>query len=134
VLSIGLAGLTKVTFGRERPDADRGSTAWFTGGSSFVSDSAAPAFAIAEAVSETFDHAWWITAPAYATATAVGVGRMGKDRHWASDILGSALLGIGTTKLVTYLHRQREPATAPVTVSPILVPGTTVGLLLTLRF
>jgi len=37
-----------------------------------------------------------------------GVGRMGKDAHWASDILGSALVGAGTTELLFYLHRERE--------------------------
>jgi membrane-associated phospholipid phosphatase len=131
LVSLGLARLAKLTFGRQRPDADRGSTAWFTGGASFVSDAATPAFAIADAVSGAFDHAWWASVPAYAIATAVGVGRMGQDRHWTSDIVASAALGIATTRLFTLLHRQRDAA---VTFVPLLAPGTAIGFHLTLRF
>ena len=134
LVSIGLARLAKLSFGRQRPDAGRGATAWFTGGSSFVSDAAAPAFAIAEAVSGAFDHAWWATVPAYAVATAVGVGRMGQDQHWASDVAASALLGIATTRLFTALHRHHDAEKPAVTVVPLLAPGTAVGLHVVLRF
>jgi len=133
LFSLGLAHLTKVTFGRERPDAKEGPEAWFQGGRSFVSADTAPAFAMAEAVSAAFDHSWQVTLPAYAAATAVGVGRMGRDRHWASDVVASALLGIGTTKLFNYMHRQREQAAPRVTLSPIIVPGE-VAFRLTLRY
>ena len=45
------------------------------------------------------------------------------DAHWFSDVVGAALLGVGTTELFLYLHRQNEehpwqfrifPATPPV--------------------
>ena len=133
-LSFGLAKLAKVSFGRERPDAKEGAEAWFAGGRSFVSDLTTPAFAAAEAVSETFEHKWWVVIPAYAAATAVGVGRMGQDRHWASDVLASALLGIGTTRLLTALHRQHGQETPRLTFFPAITPGGTVGLRLSLRF
>jgi len=59
-----------------------------------------------------------------------GVGRMGKDAHWASDILGSALVGAGTTELLFYLHRQRENPTSLI-ILPMLpgqrAPGVSVG-------
>jgi len=99
----------KVAFGRERPDANRGPYAWFQGGRSFVSADTTPAFALAEAVAAGFDHRWEVTVPAYVAATAVGVGRMGRDRHWASDILASAFLGIGTTKLFNALELAPRP-------------------------
>lgn len=133
-VSFGLAKLAKVSFGRERPDAGEGAKDWFEGGRSFVSDVITPAFAAAEAVSETFDHNWWVTIPAYTAATAVGVGRMGQDRHWASDILASALIGVGTTKLFTYLHHQHEQKAPRLTLSPVMTPGGTVGLRFSLRF
>lgn len=134
LVSFGLVKLTKVTFGRQRPDSGKGAKDWFSGGTSFISDAATPPFAMAEAVSESFDHAWWVTIPAYVAATAVGVGRMGKDRHWASDIVASALLGIGTTKLFTHMHHQREQAAPHVTFSPMITSDDTVGFRLTLRF
>ena len=81
LVSFGLAKLAKVSFGRERPDAGEGATDWFAGGRSFVSDVTTPAFAAAAAVSEACDHSWWAAIPAYSVATAVGVGRMGQDRH-----------------------------------------------------
>jgi hypothetical protein len=134
LVSFGLAKLAKVSFGRERPDAGKGAKAWFAGGRSFVSDVTTPAFAAAEAVSEAFDHTWWVTIPAYTAATAVGVGRMGQDRHWASDIVASAVIGVGTTTLFTYLHHQHEQQTPRLTLFPIIAPGGEVGLRLSLRF
>jgi hypothetical protein len=47
---------------------------------------------------------------------------MGRDRHWASDILASAFLGIGTTKLFNYMHREREQASSQISVVPLLAP------------
>ena len=121
-VSAVVASLMKVAFGRERPDANKGPYAWFQGGRSFVSADATPAFALAEAVAAGFDHRWEVTVPAYMAATAVGVGRMGRDRHWASDILASAFLGIGTTKLFNYMHREREQASSQISVVPLLAP------------
>ena len=122
----------KVTFGRERPDSGKEPLAWFQGGKSFVSGDTTPAFALAEAVSAGFDHRWEVMIPAYVAATAVGVGRMGRDRHWASDILASTFLGIGTTKLFNYMHRHREQAAPQISISPVLAPreyGLTVNVL-----
>src|SRR5262249_56728295 len=103
-------------------DGKKGLEACFQGGRSFVSADAPPAFALAEAVAAGFDHQWEVTVPAYMAATAVGVGRMGRDRHWASDILASAFLGIGTTKLFNYIHHEREQAASEISVAPVLGP------------
>jgi membrane-associated phospholipid phosphatase len=132
VVAWGVANLMKVAFGRERPDANKGPDAWFQGGRSFVSADTTPAFALAEAVAAGFDHRWEVTLPAYVAATAVGVGRMGRDRHWASDVLASAFLGIGTTKLFNYMHRQREQA-VQISVSSVLAPHE-VGLCLHVQY
>jgi hypothetical protein len=105
LVSAELVNLTKVAFGRERPNANKGAYRWWDGGQSFVSDAATPPFAIAEAVSDALDHRWWVTGPAYAAALAVGAGRMGQDDHWASDIVGSAVLGIATQTLFQTLHQ-----------------------------
>jgi len=112
VEGIGLSSLLtvgmKYAFGRKRPNAGDGPKAFFQGGQSFVSGDTTPTFAAAATISEAFDYHWWAAVPAYSLAVMTGVGRMGKDAHWASDILGSALVGAGTTELLFYLHRQRE--------------------------
>jgi hypothetical protein len=48
---------------------------------------------------------------------------MGKDARWLSDIAGSALLGIGTTKLLLYLHREHEANSSRYRVFPMLSHG-----------
>ena len=112
VEGIGLSSLLtvgiKAAFGRKRPNADDGPRAFFKGGQSFVSGDTTPTFAAAATISEAFDYHWWAAVPAYSLAVMTGVGRMGNDAHWASDVLGSALVGAGTTELLFYLHRQRE--------------------------
>ena len=105
-----LAKGIKAAAGRARPDSELGPYAWRVGGSSFISDATAPCFASAAAVSHAFEDRWWAAVPLYTFATGVGIGRMGLDRHWASDILGSAAVGILTAKAFLKLHESREKA------------------------
>jgi membrane-associated phospholipid phosphatase len=125
VEGIGLSSLLtvgiKAAFGRKRPNAGDGPRAFFKGGQSFVSGDTTPTFAAAATISEAFDYRWWAAIPAYSLAVMTGVGRMGKDAHWASDILGSALVGAGTTELLFYLHREREKPTSLIILP--MVPG-----------
>jgi membrane-associated phospholipid phosphatase len=125
VEGIGLSSLLtvgiKAAFGRKRPNAGDGPRAFFKGGQSFVSGDTTPTFAAAATISEAFDYHWWAAIPAYSLAVMTGVGRMGKDAHWASDILGSALVGAGTTELLFYLHREREKPTSLIILP--MVPG-----------
>jgi PAP2 superfamily len=125
LVSAQLVSLTKEAFGRQRPNANKGAYRWWDNGDSFVSDAATPPFAIAEAVSDAFEHRWWVTAPAYAAALAVGAGRMGQDDHWASDIVGSAVLGIATQTLFQTLHQDvgQPPAVAPPAASSESTPA-----------
>jgi membrane-associated phospholipid phosphatase len=126
VEGIGLSSLLtvgmKYAFGRKRPNAGKGPFKFFEGGQSFVSGDTTPTFAAAATISEAFDYHWWAAIPAYSLAVMTGVGRMGKDAHWASDILGSALVGAGTTELLFYLHRQREKPTSLI-ILPMLPAG-----------
>jgi membrane-associated phospholipid phosphatase len=59
-------------------------------------------------MSDALDDRWWAAAPVYALATGVGIGRMGQDAHWASDILGSAVVGICTSKAFIKLHESHD--------------------------
>jgi membrane-associated phospholipid phosphatase len=105
LLDIGI----KAAFGRLRPYQDGHShTAFFRGGASFVSGDVTPVFALATGVSEYFDNEWYVAAPVYSLALLDGFGRMGHDAHWFSDVVGAALLGWGTTKLLLYLHQRHQ--------------------------
>ncbi len=121
LVTIGL----KQAFGRSRPSQGKGAFHFFDDGESFVSGAATPPFALAAALSEYSDNAWYVAAPAYAAAVAVGLGRMGQDAHWTSDVVGSALLGIGTTELLLYLHRQHAEHPSRLWIFPIGTQGST---------
>jgi membrane-associated phospholipid phosphatase len=119
-----LTGALKVTFRRERPDADQGHWQWFkSGSSSFVSGATTPAFALAADISEYADNRWYVALPAYTAAASVGLGRMGKDAHWLSDIVGSALLGVGTTELFLHMHAMHAADPSRYRVFPVPVKG-----------
>jgi membrane-associated phospholipid phosphatase len=98
----------KYAFGRQRPNAGKGACAFFQGGQSFVSGEATPAFALAAGISQHYDYQWYVALPAYSAAVAVGLGRMGHDAHWFSDVVGAGLIGVGTTELLYYLHKRHE--------------------------
>jgi hypothetical protein len=125
--SSGIASLITIGFkdgfGRLRPHQGHGHFAFFDNGDSFVSGAATPVFALAAATSEAYDNAWYVAIPAYAGAIAVGVGRMGKDDHWLSDIVGSAILGIGTTELLLYMHRWHAANPSRFRIFPVSAPN-----------
>ncbi len=96
----------KYGFGRERPNAGQGRWAFFQGGQSFISGESTPVFALAAGISHHYDYQWYVALPAYSAAVAVGLGRMGHDAHWLSDVVGSGLIAVGTTELFYYLHKK----------------------------
>jgi membrane-associated phospholipid phosphatase len=49
----------------------------------------------------------WISVGGYLCATATGLLRVANNRHWASDVLIGAGIGIGTVKLVYFTHRYK---------------------------
>jgi membrane-associated phospholipid phosphatase len=98
----------KAAFGRLRPSQSSSHTAFFDGGQSFVSGDVTPMFALAAGVSEYYDNRWYVAVPVYSLALLDGFGRMGNDAHWFSDVVGAALLGVGTTELFLWLHKRHE--------------------------
>ncbi|MDR0874167.1 MAG: phosphatase PAP2 family protein [Prevotellaceae bacterium] len=95
-----MAGVTyagKTAFGRTRPD---GSTA-----NSFPSGHTATAFCAAAFLHEEYgDRSLWISAGGYTMATLIGFSRIFNDRHWVSDIVAGAGVGILSVKLVYWLY------------------------------
>lgn len=63
---------------------------------SFVSGEVTPMFDLAAGTIECYDNRWYVAAPVYSLALLDGFGRIGHDRHWFSDVIGSALPGVGT--------------------------------------
>lgn len=73
---------------------------------SFPSGHTVVAFSLAAAVSEEAGRPW-VTALAYGTAGVVGWSRMYEEKHWASDVVAGALVGIAASRAtVRWLHRR----------------------------
>lgn len=109
----------KSGFGRLRPSQSSSHQAFFAGGQSFVSGDVTPMFALAAGVSDYYDNRWYVAAPIYSLALLDGFGRMGHDAHWFSDVVGAALLGVGTTELLLWLHKRHEEEPTRWRVFPI---------------
>ncbi len=114
----------KAATGRLRPRDGQGAFQFFEGGTSCPSGHATPAFAGAAAVSAYFDNRWYALVPEYTAAFAVGFGRIGNDAHWFSDVIGAGLVGVGTTELLRYMHRQHAADPSRFRVFPIAGPET----------
>jgi hypothetical protein len=122
LLDIGI----KAGFGRLRPFQSSSHTAFFHGGRSFVSGDVAPLFALAAGVSEYYHNEWYVAVPVYSLALLDGFGRMGHDAHWFSDVGGAALLGVGTTELLLWLHKEHDLNPNSFKIFPV-APPTTAG-------
>ena len=114
-LSFAAAGIIEFTVkhlvGRHRPDSV---TVLAALGShvpesdSFPSGHATSVFAVATVFAAFYPRLRW---PLYALAAAVAVGRVYLDRHYASDILAGAVIGMAIASLLLR-HRQAVQATS----------------------
>ncbi|HEV2130821.1 MAG TPA: phosphatase PAP2 family protein [Longimicrobiaceae bacterium] len=106
-------GFVKVGVGRRRPGADNDPTSfrpvalddhW----QSFPSGHTVVAFSLAAAIAEEAKQPW-VTALTYGAAGVVGWSRIYEDRHWASDVVGGALIGTLSSKLTLRWLHARSP-------------------------
>ena len=75
---------------------------------SFPSGHTAEAFAAAALLSEEFGHRYkWVPYFSYGVASAVGVLRMANNKHYISDVLVGAGVGMLSTKVAYWTHRYR---------------------------
>lgn len=102
-ISEGLTQALKYTTRRERPD--------HSGRNSFPSGHAADTFAFATALERHLG--WRYAVPAYLFSSYVAVSRLPENRHWVSDTVFGAAVGIIAGRTVT----AQETAKYPVTVS-----------------
>lgn len=91
----------KLVVGRARPDAGEGAWSFspFSGRGAFPSGHSAVAFALATSLSNEL-HNGWATAGLYAVATGTAWSRVYNQRHWASDVVLGAALGITTGNVI----------------------------------
>jgi len=91
--SIGLKKLTAI----ERPDG--------SGKNSFPSGHTATAFMGAEFLYQEYkDVSIWYGISGYLVATGTGFFRMYNDRHWLTDVVAGAGIGILSTKIAYWIH------------------------------
>jgi membrane-associated phospholipid phosphatase len=126
-----LTAFSKYAFGRQRPFVENGSDRWlglwgmakYIGTSrandftSFFSGHTATAFSLATVISEQYrDHGWvpWVC---YTLAGVEGLTRTVEYKHWFSDVVIAAVVGIGIGKMVVRNHRKRRMLT------PVIMSG-----------
>jgi hypothetical protein len=112
-LTFSFKSLTKI----KRPDTDEEE--------SFPSGHTAQAFATATFMAKEYgDQSVWYTIGAYGIATSVGAMRILNNRHWVSDVLAGAGIGILSTNLAYLTHRYRwKNKSSQLTVVPAYASG-----------
>lgn len=110
LLADGMTQLIKVAVRRERPLHDDGTRST---GYAFPSGHAAGTFAVATVLQQHLGWKWAV--PTYGIGTYVALSRLADDRHWASDVVGGATLGIIVGRSVTWHGRNFY-------ASPMLLP------------
>lgn len=97
VLSLGTSSLLKECARVQRPDGDSHR--------SFPSQHTAVAFAGAELLWQEYrHHSVWYGVAGYGVAACVGFLRIYNDKHWASDVLAGAGIGILSAKAAYWLY------------------------------
>jgi membrane-associated phospholipid phosphatase len=108
----------KYTIKRERPFERYSEVKKLSsgGGSSFPSGHTSSAFAVATSISMSYPK-WYVIAPCYLWAGAVGVSRIVLGVHYPSDVLAGAVVGMGSAYLANraekWLHRGKTRHVVP---------------------
>ena len=90
--SLAVVQTAKYSFGRSRPKEGHGGGGFFQGGSSFPSEHAAAAWAIAGVMAHEYP-GWLTKVLVYSAATGVSIARVHSQNHFSSDVLVGALVG-----------------------------------------
>jgi membrane-associated phospholipid phosphatase len=113
--------ILKYTVGRERPDGSNSL--------SFPSGHTSSAFSLATVAERHYG--WKVGVPAYLLASGIGLSRIEKDKHYLSDVLAGATLGIIVGRTVTRVDGGPAAKKRQISVSPATDPrGQGVGLAL----
>jgi len=110
VLMIAMVRPLKHFTNEARPDG---------GPNSFPSGHTAQAFMAATFLHKEYGHkSIWYSVAGYTMASAVGTCRMMSNRHWASDVLVGAGIGILSTNLVYLGHKHRKTSRMNIAAAP----------------
>jgi hypothetical protein len=97
VLEGGIVYTAKHIISRERPDGSNNL--------SFPSGHTATAFVAAEFLHQEYgDQSVWISIGGYGMASLIGIARVYNNKHWVSDVVAGAGIGILSTKIVYLTH------------------------------
>jgi membrane-associated phospholipid phosphatase len=111
--------ILKYSVQRTRPDGSNNL--------SFPSGHTSTAFSLAAVADQHYG--WKIGLPAYVLASGIGLSRIEKDKHYLSDVLAGATLGIIVGRTVSRLDGQRPAKKSIISVGPATDPhGQGVGL------
>jgi membrane-associated phospholipid phosphatase len=100
--------ILKYSVQRTRPDASNSL--------SFPSGHTSTAFSLAAVANHHYG--WKIGVPAYVLASGIGLSRIEKDRHYLSDVLAGATLGIIVGRTVARLDGDRPAKKRQISVGP----------------
>ncbi len=99
----------KMVFRRDRPSESVDESGWFKGGSAFPSGHTSLAFAVSRAYLNSLDTPSIPTQVLfYGLATSTAFARTYDNKHWASDVVAGALLGIYTADFVRDNNNSRN--------------------------
>ncbi|HEX2094881.1 MAG TPA: phosphatase PAP2 family protein [Longimicrobiaceae bacterium] len=103
----------KFTVGRERPSVTDDPHRYFPFSSknarqSFPSGHVVVVFAAADALSREAGRPW-VSALGYGTAALVAWSRVYDDKHWTSDVVGGAIIGVLSSRAALGLLHRRFP-------------------------
>jgi membrane-associated phospholipid phosphatase len=111
--------ILKYSVQRTRPDASNNL--------SFPSGHTSTAFSLAAVADHHYG--WKIGVPAYVLASGIGLSRIEKDKHYLSDVLAGATIGIIVGRTVARLDGERPAKKRQISVGPATDPhGQGVGL------
>ncbi len=111
--------ILKYSVQRTRPDASNTL--------SFPSGHSSTAFSLAAVANHHYG--WKVGVPAYVAASCIGLSRIERDRHYLSDVLAGATLGIVVGRTVSRLDGDRPAKKRQISVGPATDPsGGGVGL------
>jgi hypothetical protein len=97
VLETGIVYTTKQITSRKRPDG--------TNKQSFPSGHTATAFVAAEFLHQEYKNkSVWISVGGYGMALFIGASRIYNNKHWVSDVIAGAGIGILSTKIVYWIY------------------------------
>lgn len=117
----GICYFAKIFFGREVPEGNKqywaGPFQFSRKYQSFFSGHTSIAFATATSIYLHSHKKWWVGLISYGVATGVGISRMQRQAHWASDVFVAGVVGTAVSSFV-YDQSQKRRKTAGIKLLP----------------